>query len=288
MTFKNNCILRFTRYKSIMASKQALCKGLNLIKNGPITTLQMDNQKNYNALTTDMYKNIANQLNTLSDCKDTRVICLTGSNGCYSSGNDLSSFGKILGPGIPKEQMMEKVQGAADLCEEFVSSFINCKQPLVAKVDGMSIGISCTSLGLCDFVYASERSWFYTPFTKIAQGPEGCSSVIFPQIMGNSKAREILYLNKKINAQQAFERNLVTEVFASSEELDAKVDSVLNEFSVLPPRSVKSAKALVEGFRREMLLEVNKKECENLVARFSDLEELGPVIKDFFNKSKKK
>merc|ERR1711981_23197 len=229
-----------------MASKQALCKGLNLIKNGPITTLQFNNPKNYNAFTTDMYKNVAHQLNTLSDCKETKVICLTGSNGVYSSGNDLTSFGKILAPGTPKQEMMSKVQDAADLCEEFVASFINCKQPLVAKVDGMSIGISCTSLGLCDFVYASEKSWFYTPFTKIAQGPEGCSSVIFPQIMGNGKAREILYLNKKINAKEACERNLVTEVFESSEALDKKVDSVLEEISVLPPRAMKSAKALVE------------------------------------------
>jgi len=259
-----------------------------LIKNGPITTLQFNNPKNYNAITTEMYQNVAHQLNTLSDCKETRVICLEGSNGVYSSGNDLSSFGKILSPNTPKDEMMSKVQDAADLCEHFVSAFINCKQPLVAKVDGMSIGISCTSLGLCDFVYASENSWFYTPFTKIAQGPEGCSSVIFPQIMGNSKAREILYLNKKINAREAYDRNLVTEVFENSEKLDEKVDGVLKEISVLPPRAMKDAKKLVEGFRREELLAVNKKECENLVTRFSDLEELGPVIKEFFSKGKKK
>ena len=168
-------------------SKRALCQGLNLIKKGPITTLELNNPKNYNAITTDMYKNIASQLTSLNSCNETKVICLTGSNGIYSSGNDLTSFGNILSPKTSKHEMLEKVQDAADLCELFVNSFINCEKPLVAKIDGMSIGISCTTLALCDFVYATERSWFYTPFTKIAQGPEGCSSVLFPQIMGNSK-----------------------------------------------------------------------------------------------------
>merc|ERR1739848_307250 len=210
-----------------------------------------------------MYRHITEQLNTLCDCPQTRAICITGSNGVYSSGNDLSGFASILKPGQPAAEVQKQVLNATTLCEEFVASFINCKQPLVAKVDGMCVGITCTTLGLCDFVYASQNSWFYTPFTKIAQAPEGCSSVIFPQLMGNTRAREVLYMNKKLNAAEALERRLVGEVFESSAALDDHVENVLQELVKLPVRSLRSSKEVVEGERRKMLLEVNKRECAN-------------------------
>lgn len=56
------------------------------------------------------------------------------------------------------------------------------------------------------------KATFVAPFTKIAQSPEGCSSYTFPKLMGHIKAAEFLLFNRKLTAQEAFDRNLVTEV----------------------------------------------------------------------------
>lgn len=73
------------------------------------------------------------------------------------------------------------------LIREFVNTFIKFKKPLVALVNGPSIGIMFTTLALFDLVIASDKATFAAPFTELALSPEGCSSYTFPLLMGRIK-----------------------------------------------------------------------------------------------------
>jgi peroxisomal 3,2-trans-enoyl-CoA isomerase len=57
---------------------------------------------------------------------------------------------------------------------------------------GPAIGFGVTTLALCDVVYCVPEATFNTPFMKWAFCAEGCSSLLFPRIMGTSKANEML------------------------------------------------------------------------------------------------
>ena len=114
---------------------------------------------------------------------------------------------------------------------EFVSSFIQFPKPLIAAVNGPAVGISVTLLGLCDLVYAADnvsvlscnqqasstherdhpicfthpfltplllflllllQATFHTPFMRLGQSPEACSSLLFPQIMSPARVSNTL------------------------------------------------------------------------------------------------
>lgn len=57
---------------------------------------------------------------------------------------------------------------------------------------GPAIGFGVTTLALCDVVYSVPEATFNTPFMKLAFCAEGCSSILFPRIMGATKANEML------------------------------------------------------------------------------------------------
>ena len=84
------------------------------------------------------------------------------------------------------------------------------------------------------------QATFHTPFSQLGQSPEGCSSYIFPKIMGNAKAGELLLFNKKITAQEAFERNLVTQVFPEN-VFHKETEALVSYYASLPPQVTRTA-----------------------------------------------
>lgn len=79
-------------------------------------------------------------------------ICLA-SGPYYCSGNDLKTFATIK----TREDLKNVSEQGAVILEEFVSSFIEHDKPIIALIHGPAIGISVTTLALCDVILASDK-----------------------------------------------------------------------------------------------------------------------------------
>ncbi|XP_035751801.1 enoyl-CoA delta isomerase 2 isoform X2 [Egretta garzetta] len=146
-----------------------------------ITKIMFNRPDRKNAINHKMYREIIKALEEAGK-DDCTIAVITGNGDYYSSGNDLNNFTNIQ-PG----EMEKMAKDGALLLKEFVGHFIDFPKPLIAVVNGPAIGICVTVLGLCDIVYASDRATFHSPFSQLGQSPEGCSSYLFPKIMGLAK-----------------------------------------------------------------------------------------------------
>ena len=141
------------------------------------------------------------------------------------------------------QMMYEYHKLLANVIKDFVQCFIDCPKPIICGVKGGSIGIGTTIMGLCDFVYSTEDAFFRSPLIKIAFGPEGGSSVTFPQIFGRQKAFEILVLGRNYYAKD-LQDSLVLKVFKSELEMNQNIDELITQLLELDWESLLAAKIL--------------------------------------------
>ncbi|VIO94823.1 enoyl-CoA hydratase/isomerase family protein [Brugia malayi] len=236
--------------------------GLDIIIEDKILWIKLNRPNKHNALTLEMYDGITNALNYANET-DTMVTAFIGSGQYFCSGNDLSNFTEVTG----LEDIPRMISKTSQILSSYVAAYINHKKALVALINGPAIGIAVTVLPLFDLVLASDKAIFSTPFTILGQSPEGCSSYTFPMIMGHSKASELLIFDKKLTAQEAYERNLVCQVMPSF-TFREEAEIYVRKISQLPPESLICNKELLRNIHREALLAQNEREVSLLMQRF--------------------
>uniref|UniRef100_A0A8R1I0W6 ACB domain-containing protein n=2 Tax=Caenorhabditis japonica TaxID=281687 RepID=A0A8R1I0W6_CAEJA len=239
--------------------------GLNITREGKVFKITLNRPKKFNALTFDMYGAIQNALDLASKDKTTSITVIAANGPYFSAGNDLTNFEAASGGDREKVEEMAKV--AKVVLHEYVDAYIRHEKPLIGLVNGPAVGIAVTVLGLFDYVIASDRATFHTPFAPLGQSPEGCSSYTFPLLMGPLKASELLLFCKKISAETAKSYGLVNEV-VPLQEFHAHTQKTIEEFSEIPPESLSINKTHMRSLHREKLFEINNVECDLIATRW--------------------
>lgn len=250
-----------------------------LIKEGKLAIIKLNRPDKFNALKFEMYNEIRKHLENVAQDDSITLAVMTGAGKFYCSGNDLSNFSNIN-----PADMSKVANEGHDVLKAFVAGFIDFPKPLIGIVNGPAVGVSVTTLGLFDAVYATDRATFNTPFTVLGQSAEGCSSYLFPKIMGESKAKAMLLFNQMLTADQACAQGLVTEVFPDHVFQD-EIWKRVREYAKLPKDSLRLSKCLVREVDKEALHATNARECKLLVERWQSTECIQAIM-DFFSRKK--
>ncbi|UCD91805.1 MAG: enoyl-CoA hydratase/isomerase family protein [Methanobacteriota archaeon] len=99
----------------------------------------------------------------------------------------------------------------------------NCGIPTIARVNGVVAGGGNEFHMSCDLSIAADHAEILQVGTKVGSVAAGGATQFLPIMVGDRRAREILYLCERIPAQKALEWGLVNEVVPYA-ELDEAVD----------------------------------------------------------------
>uniref|UniRef100_A0A674PL86 Chromodomain Y like 2 n=1 Tax=Takifugu rubripes TaxID=31033 RepID=A0A674PL86_TAKRU len=210
-----------------------------------------------NALTPEIMKEVCRALgNAAAD--DSKLLLFSSVGTVFCSGLEPSYLMGRLTTDRRKESSR-----IADAVRDFVSAFIHFKKPIVVAINGPALGLGASILPLCDVVWASEKAWFQTPCAALHLTPSGCSSYMFPQILGVALANEMLFCGRKLTAQEACSRGLVSQVFwptTFNQEVMLRVKEMASCSAVV----LEESKYLVRSIVMSVLEDVNEKECQML------------------------
>src|SRR6476469_4900655 len=167
---------------------------------------------------------------------DVRVTVIAGAGKVFSAGADIAWMAKAL------EYTHDDNVRDANAAARMFAALDTLPVPLIGRVHGAALGGGSGLAAVCDVVVADENAVFAFSEVKLGILPAVISPYAVAKI-GRSAARELFLTGMRFGATRAQAIGLV-HVVASLEQLDAKVDSYVNEFLSAAPDAISRAKAL--------------------------------------------
>lgn len=241
-----------------------------------------------NAIRIKDYHVVIATLDRAAGDPDVAVVAFTGEGDYFTSGNDFTDNLRNMAEsssGEGSEGVERKPSSKTNGFRDLIAALIDFPKPLVAVVNGPAVGMGVTILPHFDAVYASHKATFHTPFARLGLVAEGCSSYIFPRLMGMGKAAEVLLFGKKLTAEEAWQRGLVTEVYPH-ESLHLVWPRIREYANSLPPNTLLRIKNMMRIHDRDTLHKVNNMEMDYLKEAARSEEAITAIMNMFAKKSK--
>lgn len=119
----------------------------------------------------------------------------------------------------------------------------NMGKPSIAVVNGVALGGGCELVAGCDMAVASDKAQLGQPEIKLG-GLAPVAAALFPRIMGEKRAFELIMLGDNISAADAERIGLVNKVVADA-DLDNAGEAIAKKFLAMTGIGVKLCKEAV-------------------------------------------
>ena len=211
---------------------------LSSIQNG-ILTITINRPDKLNALNRETIQEIGAEIKKAEKDLSVKGVILTGSGEkAFVAGADISEFSKYT---IPE---------AKDLSasgHKVFDSIENCTKPVIAAVNGFALGGGCELAMSCHLRVASLNAKFGQPEVKLGLIPGYAGTQRLVQLIGKTKALELLMTADMINAEEALAYRLVNYV-VPQDQLMNKCVEIMNKITAQSPQAISAIIRSVNAF----------------------------------------
>jgi len=200
-----------------------------------VMVITLDRASKKNAITDEMYGEIAAALTRAAGDDEIRVAVLEGEGPDFCAGNDISMFA-------------DSTSGKRDISASNVGPFLSAlstfPKPLVAIVRGRAIGVGVTLLLHCDLVYVASDAQLILPFVDLGLVPEAGSAWLLPQRIGHARAFALIALGERLSGTDAAALGLAN-VALPSDDVAQFAMAAARALAGKPPSALAATKKLM-------------------------------------------
>src|SRR4030066_1570189 len=225
-------------------------------KNGyAVVTLNRPHEMN--AISKDMRQELHAVFVDLESDSEVKAIIMTGGEYVFSAGMDIKEMSSLSSK--EGDEFLESMM-------RYLKKIYSCKKPVIAAVGGIALGGGFNLVSVCDLVVASESAIFCHPELKFGFNP-----FFYPlsQIVGITKAKEIVMLGEPIGANEALRIGLVNKV-APPEKFMEVAENMAAELATRSSKELEELKNLcsfVPRMDKMAGLDIESSICSLLFAR---------------------
>ena len=189
---------------------------------GPIHRLALNRPARRNALTPDLARRLAQEIEHVEE----------------AAGLDLHWLSSLRG----RPSIADLQHGLSDF-QSAVIAIVRCPIPVLAVVQGTAAGFGFDLALACDMRLAGSSASFTSAFARMGLVPDGGSTFTLPRLVGVGRALRVLMTNQTLDAATALSIGLVEEVIDDA-TLDDGVLRIVAELLASADSSIRAIKRL--------------------------------------------
>ena len=222
-----------------------------------IGILTLNRPDNLNAMSFQMFEDLNNIFDKLMINLDCRVIILKGQGRAFCAGLDLKEMNVINVKRKPEEYKKFYYLDIPEVLKNriyfqwrlsrFIVKMRKVSQPIIAIIHGPATGGGFALALASDIRLAGEKAKFNNAFIKLGlSGSDVGTSYFLPRLIGLSRAAEILYTGRFVDAEEAERIGLVLKIVKGDEgELLKAAMEIAEELLTKSPLGLRMTKEAI-------------------------------------------
>lgn len=230
--------------------------------------IKLNRPHEMNAITKEMHRELYDVFTDMETDSDVRAVVLTGGEYVFSAGMDIKEMNSL-----PDKESDEFLKSMI----KYLKKIYAFKKPVIAAVGGIALGGGFNLVTVCDLVVASESAIFCHPELKFGFNP-----FFYPlsQIVGITKAKEIVMLGEPIGANEALKLGLINKVEPPERFMEV-AESIADNLSQRSPRvfeELKNLCSIVPRMDKMAAMDIESSICALLFTRDERKEQMKEVL----------
>ncbi len=177
---------------------------------GGVARITIDRPSVHNAYSTECLRELAAAFQRASFDDAVGVIVLTGAGDrAFCTGGDVKEYADRY---VRRPRDYWKYMS---LFRGYIDSILSTGKPVVARINGIAVGGGNESVLACDLAVMADHAYLGQVGVRVGSVACGGATQWLPIVVGDKRAREMLFTNRPVPARLALEWGLVNRVVPS-------------------------------------------------------------------------
>ncbi|MYD97994.1 MAG: enoyl-CoA hydratase/isomerase family protein [Gammaproteobacteria bacterium] len=211
-------------------------------RTGHVAILTLNRPEKLNALNGKLRDATRETLAGIRADDQVRAVVITGAGRGFCSGADLTAGRPEAAPPPPTQN--DHLDDLGWVGHQALSVY-GLDKPVIGAVNGVAAGAGMSLALACDVRVGSNQARFKTVFIERNLSPDSGMSFFLPRIVGYSRAADLIYTSRTVDADEAFRIGLLDRLVAHDELLDSAV-ALAEQMAAWPPLALRVSKRVLQ------------------------------------------
>jgi 2-(1,2-epoxy-1,2-dihydrophenyl)acetyl-CoA isomerase len=213
---------------------------------GRVATIEMNRPESLNAMDSEMIRGLVCKLKEISESDEIDIVVITGYGRAFSAGGDIKT--------MLSNTNESDFYPVMDSISELIITLYSMPKLTISAITGVAAGLGFSLALATDHIIAEKTSKLAMNFIGIGLIPDGGAHFFLEKKLGETKAKQVIWDGKMMNADEAFSLGLIEEVATDKlhETLDARVADWLSR----PVQAMIKTKKILADMHRPYLLKI--------------------------------